>query len=238
MSHRFFASADGTLPREEAEHAIRVLRLQDGAPIEVLTESGEVYSAVLSVSGNEAKALDMELLPSREAPVDVTLYMGLPKGEKLELISQKLTELGVKRIVPVRMERCVAKIEAKEAEKKLQRPRRIASEAQKQSGRNDNLEITDPVDMGMLPKLIAGHDAAYLFWEEAHGYRLTDARNEHPGYRNIAYIVGPEGGITAQETEKLISAGATLATLGPRILRAETAAIAGAVEILTLWGDI
>ena len=242
MSHRFFGALEtetrARLPAAEAEHARRVLRLRDGAEIQILTEDGRSYAGQLRFSEGEAFAEELVPLPSTEPPVDVTLYMGIPKGEKLELISQKLTEIGVKRIVPVRTERCVAKIEPKEAEKKLSRPRRIAAEAQKQSGRSIAPEITDPVNIADLPELFKTHDRVFLLWEEADGYHLSDARRDTPDITDIAYIVGSEGGISPKEAAFLKEAGAEYITLGPRILRAETAAIAGAAAILTLWGDL
>ena len=226
------------LSAEEAAHALKVLRLHDGDEVQALTGDGSAYSAFLRTDGSEACVELGAQLPSNEAPVRVTLYMGLPKGEKLELIAQKITELGAASLVPVRMERCVAKIEPKEAEKKLSRVVRISQEAQKQSGRQSALTIENPINMDELLKRIPSHDAVYLLWEEAHGYRLADSFGVHPYYTDIAYIVGPEGGITEKEAEKLASAGAVMITMGPRILRAETAAIAGCASILTLWGDI
>lgn len=241
--HRFMieGGAEGervVLSPEESAHAIKVLRLHDGDEVQALTGDGSAYSAVLRISGAEASVELGDALPSNEAPVRVTLYMGLPKGEKLELIAQKITELGATSLVPVRMERCVAKIEPKEAEKKLSRVVRISQEAQKQSGRQSALTIENPINMEELVRRVSAHDAVYLLWEEAHGYRLSDARVEHPDYTDVAYIVGPEGGITQKEADKLASAGAVMITMGPRILRAETAAIAGCASILTLWGDL
>lgn len=108
--HRFHI--DGTqimekralLSKEEAAHALRVLRLKDGSPIEAL-DGHDAWKAVLRVTDDGAYAELLEKMTSTEAPVDVALFMGIPKGEKLELIAQKLTELGATRVVPVRMER-------------------------------------------------------------------------------------------------------------------------------------
>ena len=168
--------------------------------------------------------------------MDVILYG--TKGEKLELIAQKLTELGATRVVPVRMERCVAKIETKDAEKKLARLRKIASEAMKQCGRTEEMAIDEPVSVAEAAKRISDYELGLMLWEEARGYRLTDAHAETPDARSIAYIVGPEGGISAREAEVFTGAGAKSVTLGPRILRAETAAVAGCAVIMNLWGDL
>ena len=226
------------LSAEETLHALRVLRLKDGEAVQALDGLGGVFNGRMIIDGETASIFITEKADPTEAPVRVTLYMGLPKGEKLEFIAQKLTELGAVKIVPVRMERSVAKIAPNEAEKKLSRPRRIAQEAQKQSGRGIMPEITDPVDMKQLPELFKRHDAVYMLWEEARGYRLSGAHAEHPALNDIAYIVGPEGGISVKEAEYMHSLGAEYVTMGPRILRAETAAVAGCVEIMTLWGDL
>ncbi|MBR4235366.1 MAG: 16S rRNA (uracil(1498)-N(3))-methyltransferase [Clostridia bacterium] len=242
--HRFFIDAalvnNNTAPLSpaEARHALNVLRLKDGAPVQALDGRGSAWSGWIRTNDGNVYIELGEPLVSNEAPVRVTLYMGLPKGDKLELISQKLTEIGVSQLVPVRMERCVAKIEPSEAEKKLSRARRISQEAQKQSGRQCALEISDPVDMSRLPELVSSHARCFLLWEEARGRRLYDERTDDPDVRDIACIVGPEGGISEKEARMLESAGARAITLGPRILRAETAAIAGCAAILTLWGDL
>jgi len=241
--HRFHI--DGTqivekralLSKEEAAHALRVLRLKDGSPIEAL-DGYDAWKAVLRVTDDGAYAELLERMSSTEAPVDVALFMGIPKGEKLELIAQKLTELGATRLVPVRMERCVAKIEPKDAEKKLARLRKIASEAMKQCGRTEEMAIDEPVSVAEAAKRISEYELGLMLWEEARGYRLTDAHAETPDARSIAYIVGPEGGISAREAEVFTTAGAKSVTLGPRILRAETAAVAGCAVIMNLWGDL
>lgn len=241
--HRFHI--DGTqimekralLSKEEAAHALRVLRLKDGSPIEAL-DGHDAWKAVLHVTDDGAYAELLEKMTSTEAPVDVALFMGIPKGEKLELIAQKLTELGATRVVPVRMERCVAKIETKDAEKKLARLRKIASEAMKQCGRTEEMAIDEPVSVAEAAKRISDYELGLMLWEEARGYRLTDAHAETPDARSIAYIVGPEGGISAREAEVFAGAGAKSVTLGPRILRAETAAVAGCAVIMNLWGDL
>lgn len=241
--HRFHI--DGTqimekralLSKEEAAHALRVLRLKDGSPIEAL-DGHDAWKAVLCVTDDGAYAELLEKMTSTEAPVDVALFMGIPKGEKLELIAQKLTELGATRVVPVRMERCVAKIETKDAEKKLARLRKIASEAMKQCGRAEEMAIDEPVSVAEAAKRISDYELGLMLWEEARGYRLTDAHAETPDARSIAYIVGPEGGISAREAGVFTGAGAKSVTLGPRILRAETAAVAGCAVIMNLWGDL
>ena len=226
------------LGSEEAQHALKVLRLKTGCPVQAMDGMGRAWTGTL-VEDRDGAGIRLESeIPSNESPVKITLYMGIPKGEKLELIAQKLTELGASRLVPVRMERCVARIPEGEAEKKLSRARRISREAQKQSGRQTEMTIDDPLDFGQMLLSLSRHEAVFLLWENAEGYRLIDARSEKENLSDIAFVVGPEGGITNAEAEKLMSAGAAAVTLGARILRAETAAIAGCAAIQTLWGDL
>lgn len=242
--HRFLI--DNALPgtravlsREETNHALRVLRLRDGEEVQALDGNGGAWRALLRVSQEGQASLELvEKLNDTESPARVTLYMGIPKGEKLELIAQKLTELGAARLVPVRMERCVAKIDDKDAEKKLVRLRRIVQEAQKQCGRTREMEILPPMSFSQALRDVSTHEVRLMLWEEARGYRLSDACAEARCARDIAFIVGPEGGISRREAEELIRVGAAQVTLGPRILRAETAAVAGCAVIMSLWGDL
>jgi len=243
--HRFkinrneIVNARAPLSKEETAHALRVLRLKDGDEIQVLDGEGGLWSAYLRLeNAQEAYCELSEELSSRESDVFVTVYMGIPKGDKLEFLAQKLTELGVKRLVPVRMERSIAKIEEKEKEKKLSRLRKIAQEAQKQCGRGLEMEIADPMNFDAAVKDMQNNDVFLLLWEEAKETRIRDVYKEMPDCLKIACVVGPEGGISQKEAEKMISAGAKCITLGPRILRAETAAVTGAGIMMSLWGDI
>ena len=243
--HRFkidktqIIDARAPLSLDETAHALKVLRLKDGETVQALDGEGGMWAAVLRVSGDKEAFVELtEEISNAEAPVDITVYMGIPKGDKFEFLCQKLTELGVRKLVPVRMERSVAKIDEKEKDKKLVRFRKIAQEAQKQCGRGMEMEISDPLNGARLPDEIKAHDVTLLLWEEADGYRIRDAYREYPDARDIACIVGPEGGISEKEAEKLMEAGAKCVTLGPRILRAETAAVTGAAVMMSLWGDL
>lgn len=243
--HRFkidktqIIDARAPLSPEETAHALKVLRLKDGEAVQALDGEGGMWSAYLRVLGEKEACVDlMDEISNAEAPVDITVYMGIPKGDKFEFLCQKLTELGVRKLVPVRMERSVAKIEEKEKDKKLIRFRKIAQEAQKQCGRGMEMEISDPVNGNRLSEIIKGHDLPLLLWEEAEGYRIRDAYRENPSCTDIACIIGPEGGISEKEAKKLMEAGAKCVTLGPRILRAETAAVTGAAVMMSLWGDL
>ena len=243
--HRFIIRAplcEGALidfPAEEAAHAFKVLRLRAGEDIEVSDGEGALFAAELTeVSREIVRARLTERLDSKEPPVSLTLYMGYPKAEKLELIVQKLTELGANRVVPVVMARSVARPDAKDGAKKRERLERIALEAAKQCGRGRVPEIAAPMSWKQALADMAERSLMLVPWEEARGTTLGTVREARPGETNLGLLVGPEGGISAEEIEDAERAGAVPVTLDPRILRAETAAIASSAVVMALWGDV
>lgn len=244
--HRFFAAGAAeagrqvTLSAEESAHAARVLRLSAGATVEITDpDSGNRFLAQLTEVRPEAVvARLLEPIAANEPPVEITLYMGIPKADKLDFVVQKATELGAARVIPVRMERSVAKIDRKDAPKKAERLRRIASEAVKQCGRARTPEIAEAMDFVPAMQRFAVSEVAMMPWEDARGTRLKDVHAAHPDAREIAVWIGPEGGISSAEAEKLMAAGAVAVTLGPRILRTETAAVTAIACAMQLWGDV
>lgn len=225
-----------TFPSEEAAHAIRVLRLREGESIEVFNGEGARFSAVLTRADREevcARVLDA--LPDAEPPVRVTLYQGLPKADKLDFIAQKVTELGAACLCPVAMSRCVARADAKEAAKKAERLSRIALEAAKQCGRGRVPEVLPVLSWKQTLARLAQHELVIVPWEEARGNTLHTVHAQYPSARDIAILIGPEGGISCEEAEAIPG---EKVTLGPRILRTETAAVAAVTLAMSLWGDI
>lgn len=243
MMHRFYFSESHRensrvlLSEEESRHALSVLRLKKGADIILLDGLGGVFAAKIVDTGKQQVLAEiLEALPDAEARTRVTLYQGLPKGNKLEIILQKCTELGLHAMQPVLFERSDRE-PAKNPDKQLQRLRRIAMEAAKQCGRGQipmvgQLKTLDEV----LPRL-AGHGMILAPWEEAKGTRVADVMGKKPPHE-IALVIGPEGGIAPAEMERLRVIGAHAVTLGPRILRTETAGMAALASILTLTGDL
>ena len=244
--HRFFAAGAAEmgqlvqLSENESAHAARVLRLAPGAVVEITDpDSGSRFLAELTeVTPACVTAKLTEAIAANEPPVEVTLFMGIPKADKLDFAVQKATELGAVRVVPVRMERSVAKIDRKDAPKKADRMRKITAEAVKQCGRARTPEIMEAMDFTPAMQLFVQNDVVMMPWEDARGTRMRDVFAEKSDARTIAIWVGPEGGISVQEAEKLMNAGATAVTLGPRILRTETAAVTSIALALQLWGDI
>lgn len=236
--HRFFAQRmdeiHATLPPEEENHALKVLRLAIGDVCQAQID-GHLFAAEITEIAPRVVLHLGEALPSPEPSVRVTLYQGLPKGDKMEYIAQKCTEAGITRIVPVLFSRCVAKWEKKDSEKKLPRWQRIAAEAAKQSGRAIVPEIGEPLSVKSLCQQLPGHGLALVPWEEQKGHGIAGQLN---GQTDIAIVIGPEGGISQEEIQWLQAAGARPVTLGPRIFRTETAGLAALISLLTLTGDM
>ena len=156
----------------------------------------------------------------------------------MEWIIQKAVEIGVSRIVPVRMSRCVVRLKDQEAVRKTERWQRIAREAGKQSGRCILPQVEAPVSLCDLPARLSSLEAVALPWEDwDHGGPQSFAAR-HPSLASLGIIIGPEGGITPEEVEFLRNAGADTLTLGPRILRTETAGLAAAAAFLSLYGEM
>jgi 16S rRNA (uracil1498-N3)-methyltransferase len=237
--HRFFAQGApeiggaARLDEAEARHAEKVLRLTPGAQIEV-TVSGARFSA--EYRGGAAVSL-RAALPDNEAPVGVTLFMGVPKADKLEWIVQKATELGASAVAPVRMARSVAVWDDRDCEKRVERLRRIALEASKQCGRARPPCVSAPRALEAALRAFDG-ELLLMPWEMAAGRAIADECRAAGSARRIGVLIGPEGGIAADEARRAEAFGARAVTLGPRILRAETAAVAALTLVMGLWGDM
>ena len=227
------------LKPEDAKHAAQVLRMQRDEEFYAIDEGGSRFLAELcEVSKEGCTALLREALPDNEAELRVTVYQGLPKADKLELVVQKLTELGAARLVPVKMERSVVKLNDRDGQKKQERLQKIAREAAKQCKRGGCLEVTAPQTWKQLRESMAAHDLLLVPWEDARGFGLKAARAAFPEAKDVGIVIGPEGGMSENEVRALEELGAKQITLGPRILRTETAAIAAATMAMLLWGDI
>ena len=227
------------LKPEDAKHCAQVLRMQRGEEFYAVGEGGDRFLAELcEVSKEGCTALLREALSDNESPLRVTVYQGLPKADKLELVTQKLTELGAAKLVPVKMERCVVKLNDKDAQKKQERLQKIAREAAKQCKRGGCLEVAATQTWKQLRDAMSAHDLLLVPWEDAQGFGLKAAREAFPEAKDIGIIIGPEGGMSENEVRALEELGAKQITLGPRILRTETAAIAAATMAMLLWGDI
>lgn len=225
---QFYAdSLDGQiarLSREDSHHAMRVLRMKPGDEAAIVFD-GRRYLATLNEAGD---FLLRSQLVSTEPQTKITVYQGISKGERMEYTVQKCAEIGVHTIVPVLMKRCVAGVN----EKKLERLNRIAKEAGQQAQRTHLPTVLEPIDVDTLCERLKAHEQALILWEEEQRLSLNAAVC---GKKDIALVIGPEGGITQEEKEKM---AVQAVTLGKRILRTETAAPVAAACVLCLQGDM
>ena len=242
--HRFFIGSDqlqGAIARingEDVAHITRVLRLRAGDLVTLCDGAGMDYAARLQSLDKEEILLEVvSSQPSRGEPRHrVTLYQGLPKAGKMELILQKSVELGLYCLVPVLAQRSVVKLTAKEFEKKRIRYQRVAYEAAKQASRcivNKVRPLASCVDAAL-----ARHDLLLIADEEEEAVSLKAVLQSHGDALDIGLVVGPEGGLERSEVAALTAAGGHCLSLGPRILRTETAGMAALAMILYELGDM
>ncbi len=209
----------------EHTHLSRVLRLKPGERVELLDGEGITLAEILEVRKEETLVRVLTPLPPREAATRVTLYLGVLKGERMDWAAQKATELGARALKPVRMQRSVKQ------GANTDRLRRIALEAQKQCGRARCLEVGEALDFTQALEAMRPHSRVIVPYEGGGGTLAVS-----PG-GDIGIVIGPEGGIDASEIESLQGIGADIVTLGPRILRAETAVIAALSAVMALAGE-
>ena len=245
--HRFFADENGIvngtacLNIEDSQHALRVLRLGSGDEIELVCAPGRFLAQITGETDGLVQVQVREELRRTEARTQVTLYQGLPKADKMEMIAQKTTELGVHAIQPVAMERCVVKLEGKDAGKKVERWQKIAREAVKLCARVTVPEVLPPKKLTQLEEELKQLDVLIVPWEDARDGSIREALAPFEGRDGlrVGVLIGPEGGIAPGEAQWLAGqAGAKLVTLGPRILRTETAALAALAMVMTLRGEM
>lgn len=230
---------------EDARHIGKVMRGRPGDQIIVCdgrerlvlaeletVEQGEVIASVLE-----------EIAEKSEARFRVSIAQSLPKGDKLETVIQKCTEIGAAAFVPFLSERTVVQYDAKKEEKRLQRWSKIAKEAAEQSHRSRIPGVLQPLTYKQLLKTFEAYDLVLFCYEKENGQQLRDlvrpfAEGRPEGAANILVVVGPEGGFSEREADEASAAGAKVAGLGKRILRAETAGMTALSCILYESGEM
>ena len=214
-----------TVYGNDAHHISDVLRMKPGEKLTVCDFfNREYFCEILSCDGGkvELSVLEKRLCRS-ELPFDVTLCMALPKSDKMEWIIQKAVELGVNSILPFSSAHTVMKLDAKAAEKKVERWQKIAKAAAEQCGRGKIPEIRLPVTFKEALRQTSGKGEVFLCYEAEDGTTLKTYFSENPSPKSLTFFVGAEGGFDKKEVEEAKAAGVHSVSLGNRILRCETA---------------
>ena len=226
-----------TLPETAGHHVSRVLRLGAGDELTVFDGRGGEYRATLVLVSRAAVEVDVGAHDpvERESALDVELGQGICKGDRMDLVVQKATELGVGTIRPIVCERTVVKLDAARAERRIAHWRAIAVHAAQQSGRTRVPEVAEVEGLGAwLARSGAG--PAFVLSPRADA-SLSDLAPPAPG-ETVRLLVGPEGGLAAREVERAGAAGFAGLRLGPRVLRTETAALVALAALQARWGDL
>jgi 16S rRNA (uracil1498-N3)-methyltransferase len=252
---RFYASPDEIdgstikLTRDETHHLTRVLRLSFGEEVFVFDGRGREYRCSFVALELSCARLEISeaLLDKVEPAIHITLAQALAKGEKFDLIIQKATELGVSAIAPLATVHADVKLSDERSEKRLERWRRISLEAMKQCGRRRLVDIAPPVTLKDFLDPVRSQDAGafglsllrtLLVFSERGGACITDVLARRVDNRAVVALVGPEGGWSDEELTLLDERGARAVTLGPRVLRTETAAVVAVTLIQHILGDL
>jgi 16S rRNA (uracil1498-N3)-methyltransferase len=220
-----FGEHEVTLQGEDVHHIVTVMRSEPGQEIIVCDGLGRVAIARLSLlSAKEVKAeITQALLEQRELPVRVTVAQGLPKGDKLEWILQKGTELGAHAFLPYSSERTIVKLDAKKEGKKLERWKKIVKEAAEQSHRTRLPQVLSLLTFKQVLDTAEDYSRAVIAYEKENGATLHEALGTLSAGDSLLILIGPEGGFSEAEVELAQSKGVMPVGLGPRILRTETA---------------
>lgn len=223
---------------EDARHIALSLRMKNGEALVICDGNGKEAEAVIREAYPESVILDVKERRASfaEPKTRVVLYQALPKFDKLEYIVQKSVELGVSEIVPVLTSRCISRPDEKTMKKKRERLQKIADEAAKQSGRGVLPKVGELINYKNAIAQMAKEGTPILFFEHAK-YPLSEIMEKH-GEGTISVMVGSEGGFSDEEAEFAEKSGAFIASLGPRILRCETAPVAAISAIMYASGEM
>jgi 16S rRNA (uracil1498-N3)-methyltransferase len=219
-----------------ANHMVRVLRLGVGAALTLFDGTGGEYAARIESLRKDAVVVEVgaHAAVERESPLAVTLAQGVSRGERMDWVIQKATELGVRRIVPLITQRSVVRLDARQAQKKSQHWRGISIAACEQCGRNRLPELAAPLDLQEFLGSEAHAQGARLLLSPAGSVRIGEIKS----LQKLILLIGPEGGLAPEEGDVAMAQGFVAVRLGPRILRTETAAIAALAALQQAFGDL
>ena len=213
-----------TLAGDDAHKIAHVLRKRSGDAIQIIDSAAKRFDAVLNIENGAVRAQLSDPVASQAAPrLQITVAQGVPKGQKMDFVVEKLTELGAAAIVPLYSERSVV---VESGQGKLDRWRRLAKTAAAQCGRDEIPEVREPVNFAALLETFSKYDCVLFPWELAGDAPLRDVLPSMiAGARRVLIVVGPEGGFAHSEAEAAGRSGAHVIGLGTHILRTETAAL-------------
>ncbi len=228
-----------TLTGDDAHHITRVLRMKTGENLTICDGRGTDYQCTLTdTEGGQVHCQINTRMPSRGEPkTEVTLFMALPKGDKMDFIVQKAVELGASYIVPYVASRCVSRPDGKALVRKIERWRKIAREAAQQCGRGRVPEVMECVDFAAAVQRTAQTEMPLFFYEMEQETSVRTVLHSRP-FASAALMIGPEGGFAEEEARMAQENGLTPVSLGPRILRCETAPLAALTAVLYESGDL
>jgi 16S rRNA (uracil1498-N3)-methyltransferase len=224
------------LPADAAHHAHRVLRLRVGDPVQIFDGEGHACDALINtISGKHVDINIIRTCPAQvTSPLQILLAQAMTSSEKMDWIVQKATELGAVEVQPVQTQRSVARLSSERAEKRTEHWRGVVIAACEQSGRNDLMQVHAPVDLShWLANTRNKPGSKFILLPDGAVALHAQAKPQGP----LTLLIGPEGGFTPDEALMAKQSGFIPVLLGPRVLRTETAAIAGIAALQTLWGD-
>ena len=228
------------LTGQDAKHISRVLRMKPGDTVDLTDGEGRDFKGeILDIEKDSVRIAIREISDSStESHVGITVFQGMLKDGKMDTLVRHLTELGIAEWVPLKCERAVAVPDEKKTAKRIQRWETISREALKQCRRSVVPRIGLPVSIDEVIERVPDFDLKVAFWEKAAhpSKELYDYKGTT--FQNIAVMIGPEGGFSEKEAERLEQAGFIPCLMGPRILRAETAAMAGCTLLQHIFGDL
>jgi 16S rRNA (uracil1498-N3)-methyltransferase len=229
----------GTIVGEELAHLRKVLRLGPGDRLTVFDDTGREHEAVIRSFSADRGDIDIlrSYRPERESSLQITLALGLTKGEKMDFVIEKATELGVQTLVPFISSYTVPKLNDRKIETRTERWQRISLSAAKQCGRTLVPKILMLCEFRELVRQPWADTLKLLCWEKE-GLTLKQVYETDPDARGILLIIGPEGGFSSEEADQAQQVGFRSVHLGRRILRSETAALAALSVVQFLWGDM
>jgi 16S rRNA (uracil1498-N3)-methyltransferase len=234
------ASPSPTLTGQDAQHIRTVLRLKPGQQIELLDGTGMAYAAEIeALASDGVKVRIMRRKPQQaESPTAIILAQAMLKDKKMDILVRQLTELGITQWVPFFSARAIPRPNADRLEHRVARWVKISHEAVKQCRRNQPPAIHAPLRFDQTLGLAADCQLKLLFWEEESTPLKKCLPAAPSDFKKIMIVLGPEGGFTASEVHQARAAGFAVASLGPRILRAETAALAACTLMQFVLGDL